>query len=106
MDVCQLFRRHRQRRSDCNVALYVRECSNCLELSDGHDRVECLQGRITGKANKTDIMVGICCTTPNKDEEVNGMSFNTLGELVLWPSEGQTLACLGVWLRELYERQS
>ena len=42
------------------VALYVREYFNCLELDDGDDRVECLWVRIKQKANKADIMVGVC----------------------------------------------
>ncbi|KAK4824177.1 hypothetical protein QYF61_011474 [Mycteria americana] len=41
MDGYKLFRRDRQGRRGGGVALYVRECFDCLEL-DGDDRVECL----------------------------------------------------------------
>ncbi|GAB0209357.1 maestro heat-like repeat-containing protein family member 7 [Grus japonensis] len=60
MDDYKLFRRDRQGRRGGEVALYVRECFDCLELDDGDERVECLWVRIRGKANKTDTMVGVC----------------------------------------------
>ncbi|GAB0206513.1 hypothetical protein GRJ2_003116900 [Grus japonensis] len=69
MDGYKLFRRDRQGRRGSGVALYVRECFDCLELNDGDDRVECLWVRIRGKANKADIMVGVCYRPPNQDEE-------------------------------------
>lgn len=37
------------------MALYVKECYDYLELSDGGDRVECLWVRIRGKANKESV---------------------------------------------------
>ncbi|GAB0203241.1 mitochondrial enolase superfamily member 1 [Grus japonensis] len=42
MDGYKLFRRDRQGRRGGGVALYVKECFDCLELNDGDDRVECL----------------------------------------------------------------
>ena len=60
MDGYKLFRRDRQGSRGGGVALYVRECFDCLELNDGDDRVECLWVRIKGKANKADIAVGVC----------------------------------------------
>ncbi|GAB0207466.1 mitochondrial enolase superfamily member 1 [Grus japonensis] len=42
MDGYKLFRRDRQGRRGGGVALYVRECFDCLELDDGDERVECL----------------------------------------------------------------
>ncbi|KAK4810629.1 hypothetical protein QYF61_007366 [Mycteria americana] len=36
------FKRDRQRRRGGGVALYVRECFDCLELDDGDERVKCL----------------------------------------------------------------
>ncbi|KAM9590845.1 uncharacterized protein ACIBXB_005894 [Morphnus guianensis] len=46
MDGYKLFRRDRQGRRGGGVALYVRECFDCLELDDGDERVECLWVRI------------------------------------------------------------
>ena len=59
MDGYKLFRKDRQGRRGGGVALYVRECFDCLELNDGDNRVECLWVRIRGKANKADIMVRV-----------------------------------------------
>lgn len=42
MDGYKLCRTERQGRRDNGVALYVRECFDCLQLNDGDDRVECL----------------------------------------------------------------
>ncbi|KAK4818051.1 LOW QUALITY PROTEIN: hypothetical protein QYF61_004578 [Mycteria americana] len=65
------------------VAMYVRECFDCLELNDGDDTVECLWVRIRGKANKADIMVGVCYRPPNQDEdeEADGAFYKQLGEV-------------------------
>ncbi|GAB0184095.1 hypothetical protein GRJ2_000874800 [Grus japonensis] len=71
MDGYKLFRRDRQGRRGGVVALYVRECFECLELNDGDNRVECLWVRIRGKANKADIMVGVCYRPPNQGEEAD-----------------------------------
>ncbi|KAK4827211.1 hypothetical protein QYF61_015239 [Mycteria americana] len=43
MDGYKLFRRDRQGRRGGGVALYVRECFDCVELGDYDDKVECLQ---------------------------------------------------------------
>ncbi|GAB0206965.1 hypothetical protein GRJ2_003162100 [Grus japonensis] len=42
MDGYKLFRRDRQGRRGGGVALYVRECFDCIELDDCDDKVECL----------------------------------------------------------------
>ena len=81
MDGYKLFRRDRQGRRGGGVALYVRECFDCLELDDGDDRVECLWVRIRGKANKADIMVGVCYRPPNQDEEADEIFYKQLGEV-------------------------
>ena len=60
MDGYKPFRTDKQGGRGSGVALYVRDCFNCLELSDGDDRAECLCVRIKGKANKVDTMVGVC----------------------------------------------
>ncbi|KAK4809656.1 hypothetical protein QYF61_002553 [Mycteria americana] len=51
-----------------------------LELDDGDDRVECLWVRIRGKANKADIVVGVCYRPPNQDEETDELFYKQLGE--------------------------
>ena len=70
---------NRQGRRGGGVALYVRECFDCLELDDGNDRVECFWVRIRGKANKADIMVGVCYRRPNQDEEADEIFYKQLG---------------------------
>ncbi|KAK4828578.1 hypothetical protein QYF61_027668 [Mycteria americana] len=60
--------------------LYVRECLDRLELDDGDDRVECLWVRIRRKANKADIVVGVCYRPPNQDEETDELFYKQLGE--------------------------
>ncbi|KAK4831654.1 hypothetical protein QYF61_018621 [Mycteria americana] len=76
----KLFRRDRRGRRGGGVALYVRECLGSLELHDGDDRVECLWVRIRGKANKSDIVVGVCYKPPNQDEETDELFYKQLGE--------------------------
>ncbi|KAK4811015.1 hypothetical protein QYF61_015719 [Mycteria americana] len=61
-------------------ALYFRECLDSLEIDDGDDRVECLWVRIRGKANKADIVVGVCYRPPNQDEETDDLFYKKLGE--------------------------
>ncbi|KAK4825020.1 hypothetical protein QYF61_023024 [Mycteria americana] len=80
MDGYKLFRRDRQGRRGGGVALYVRESLDSLELDDGDDRVECLWVRIRGKANKADIVVGVCYRPPNQDEETDELFYKQLGE--------------------------
>ncbi|KAK4830603.1 hypothetical protein QYF61_012029 [Mycteria americana] len=80
MDGYKLFRRHRRGRRGGGVALYVRERLDSLELDDGDDRVECLWVRIRGKANKADIVVGVCYRPPNQDEETDELFYKQLGE--------------------------
>ncbi|KAK4806160.1 hypothetical protein QYF61_001083 [Mycteria americana] len=67
MDGYKLFRRDR-------------ESLDSLELNDGDDRVECLWVRIRGKANKADIVVGVCYRPPNQDEETDELFYKQLGE--------------------------
>ncbi|KAJ7406973.1 hypothetical protein BTVI_64322 [Pitangus sulphuratus] len=62
----EVFRRDRQGRRGGGVALFVRDCLD-LEVSD--NKVECLWVRIRGKANKANILVGVCYRLPNQDEE-------------------------------------
>ncbi|KAK4828567.1 hypothetical protein QYF61_027657 [Mycteria americana] len=71
MDGYKLFRRGRQGRRGSGVALCVRECFDCVELSNYGDKVECLWVRMRGKASKADILLGVCYRPPNQDEEAD-----------------------------------
>ncbi|KAK4824553.1 hypothetical protein QYF61_016157 [Mycteria americana] len=82
MDGYKLFRRGRQGRRGSGVALYVRECFDCLELNDGDERVECLWVRIRAKANKADTMVGFCYRPPNEDDGMDEIVYKQLGEVL------------------------
>ncbi|PKU33781.1 hypothetical protein llap_15914 [Limosa lapponica baueri] len=76
----KLFRRDRQGRRRGGVALYVRKCCECLEFNDDDNRIECLWVRIR-KANKADIMVGVCYRSFNEDEEADEIFYKQLGEI-------------------------
>jgi len=39
------------------VALYVRDCFDCIELKNCDHKVECLLVKMRGKANKADILL-------------------------------------------------
>ena len=95
----ELFKRDRQGRKGCGIALYVKKECECMEINDSDDRVEGLWVRIKVKANKTDIIVGICYRPPNQDEEVDKSLYRQLGEvsrslpLFLWAiAKSQTSA--------------
>ena len=53
------------------MALYVRECFDVTELMDGDDKVESLWVKIRGRADKADILVGVCYRPQNWDEETD-----------------------------------
>jgi len=48
------------------VALYVRDCFGCIELDNCDDKVESLWVKMRGKANKTDILLGVCYRPLNR----------------------------------------
>lgn len=82
LDSYRLFRRDRPRRRRGGVALYVRQGLVCLEHDDkADDRVEHLCIRIKGKANKTDVLMGVCCRSLHWDEEVNKVFYRCLGKV-------------------------
>jgi len=66
MDGYKLFRRDRQGKRGGGMALYVRDCFDCIELNDCDDKVECLGVKMRGKANKADILLGVCYRPPNQ----------------------------------------
>jgi len=79
VDVYKPFRRDRQERREGGLTLYVRESFDCLELPDGGDGVECLWVRIRGKANKADMLVGVCYRPLNQDEDTDEIFCKQLG---------------------------
>jgi len=81
MDGYKLFRRHRQGRRGGGVGLYVRQCLDSIELNGSDDKVECLWVRMRGKANKADILLGVCYRPPNQDEEVDETFYKWLAEV-------------------------
>ena len=58
LDGYKFFGRDRLRRRGGGIALYIRECFDCLEFKNGYDRIECLWIRIRGKTNEADVIVG------------------------------------------------
>ncbi|KAK4832989.1 hypothetical protein QYF61_027013 [Mycteria americana] len=56
-----------------------------FQLNDGDNRVECLWVRVRGKANKADIMVGVCYRPPNQDEEADKIFYKQLREVFNLP---------------------
>jgi len=63
------------------VALYIRDCFDCIELKDCDDNVECLWVKMKGKANKADILLGVCCRPPYQDEEADEAFYKRLAEV-------------------------
>jgi len=57
MDGYKLFRRDRRGKRGGGVALYIRDCFDCIELNDCDDKVKCLWVKMRGKANKADILL-------------------------------------------------
>ncbi|KAF4802263.1 hypothetical protein TURU_027417 [Turdus rufiventris] len=62
-------RRDRKGRRGGGVALYIREAFDAIDIETNDDEVECLWVRIEGKANKADILLGVCYCPPNQGEE-------------------------------------
>ncbi|KAJ7425528.1 mitochondrial fission process protein 1 [Willisornis vidua] len=88
VDSSKLFRRNLQRRRGGSRTLYIRESSDCIELEDRDDMVECLCLRIRGKASKADILVGISYGPPNEEEDVNELFYKQLADVSQSPAHG------------------
>ena len=52
-----------------------------MEINNVDDRVECVWIRIKAKANKTDVIVGVCYRPPTQDEEVDRTHYRQLSEV-------------------------
>ena len=82
MDGYELFRKDRQGRRCGDVALYVKECFEVTELMPGDNKVESLWVKIRGRADKADILVGVCYRLTNQDEETDEVFYEQLAEAV------------------------
>lgn len=60
------------------MVLFVRKGMDCTELSSGNDVVERLWVRITGQANKGDVIVGFYCRPPSLYDKTNELFFMEL----------------------------
>ena len=78
MDGYKLFRKDRQGRRGGGMALYVKECFEVTELMTGENKVESLWVKIRARANKADILVGVCYRPPNQDEETDEVFYEQL----------------------------
>jgi len=81
VDGYKIIRRDRRGKSGSGVALYIRGCFDCRDLNDCDDKVKCLWVRMRRKANKADILLGVCYRPPNQDEEVDEAFYKWLAEV-------------------------
>ena len=63
------------------MVLYVRDCYDCFEHKYSEDKVECLCVTIRGKANRTDVVVGVYYRPPNQHREVDEILCRHLEEI-------------------------
>ncbi|RMB97132.1 hypothetical protein DUI87_26416 [Hirundo rustica rustica] len=73
----KLFRRDRQGRRGGGMALYIKKAFDSIGIETNADGVECLWVRIKGKANKADVLLGVCYP-PNQEEEVDNLFYKQL----------------------------
>ncbi|TRZ07325.1 hypothetical protein HGM15179_019139 [Zosterops borbonicus] len=74
----RLFRRDRKGRRGGGVALYIKKVFDSIGIETNEDGVECLWVRIKGKANKADILLGVCYRPRNQEEEVDNLFYKQL----------------------------
>ncbi|PKU46094.1 mitochondrial fission process protein 1 [Limosa lapponica baueri] len=86
MNGYKLLRRNRQGSKGRSVALYIRECFDCIELDSSDKEVGCLWERMKGKANKGDFVLGVCYRPPNQDEQADEAFYKRLAEVSLSPA--------------------
>ena len=60
------------------MALYVKECTEVTELMTGEKKVESLWVKIRGRADKADILVGVCYRPRNQDEKTDEVFYEQL----------------------------
>ncbi|TRZ08823.1 hypothetical protein HGM15179_018288 [Zosterops borbonicus] len=76
LDGYKLFRRKGRRGG--GVALYIKKVFDSIGIETNEDGVECLWVRIKGRANKADIVLGVCYRPPNQEEEVDNLFYKQL----------------------------
>jgi len=81
IDGDKLFRSNRQGRRGIGMAPYVKDSFDCIELNDCDDKAEYLWVKMRGKANKADILLGVCYRPPNQDKEVDEVCYKRLAEV-------------------------
>ncbi|RMC21511.1 hypothetical protein DUI87_02377 [Hirundo rustica rustica] len=91
LDGYKLFRRDRKGRRGGGVALYIKKAFDAIGIETNEDGVECLWVRIKGKANKADILLGVCYHPPNQEEEVDNLFYKQLENV----SGSSTLVLVG-----------
>ncbi|RMC16177.1 hypothetical protein DUI87_08391 [Hirundo rustica rustica] len=75
LDGYKLFRRDRKGR---RVAFYINKAFDGIGIESNEYGVECLWVRIKGKANKADILLGVCYHPLNQEEEVDNLFYKQL----------------------------
>ncbi|TRZ26643.1 hypothetical protein HGM15179_000414 [Zosterops borbonicus] len=60
------------------VALYIKKACDTIGIETNEDGVECLWVRIKGKANKVDIIRGVCYCPLSQEEEVDNLFYKQL----------------------------
>lgn len=80
-DGCKHLRRDRQGRRGGGVALYIRECSVCMELRNSDDEVECPWVRKGGRLTRQTSWLGVSYSPPNQDEEADDRFCERLADM-------------------------
>ncbi|RMC05599.1 hypothetical protein DUI87_17684 [Hirundo rustica rustica] len=78
LDGYKLFRRDRKWRRGGGVALHIKKAFDAIDIETNEDGAECLLVRIKRKANKADILLGVCYHPPNQEEEVDNLLYKQL----------------------------
>ncbi|RMC19336.1 hypothetical protein DUI87_03945 [Hirundo rustica rustica] len=68
----------RKGRRGGGVALSMKKAFDTIGIETNEDGVECLWMRIKGKVNKADILLGVCYSPPNREEEVDNLFYQQL----------------------------
>ncbi|TRZ19001.1 hypothetical protein HGM15179_008133 [Zosterops borbonicus] len=74
----KLFRRDRKGRRGGGVVLYIKKAFDSLGIESNEDGVESLWVRIKGRANKADIVLGVCYHPPKQEKEVDKLFYKQL----------------------------
>ena len=69
LDGYKLFRRDSKGRRGGRMALYIKEAFDTMGIENNDDKVKRLWVQIKGKANKADILLGVCYHPPKQEEE-------------------------------------